>query len=399
MNVVPMLHAGAGRVVGLVVLLPVANPAQPTGQDQAQAVLPAERLEAYAQRVLRLPSEHVRRIFGHPDLLGDWTGAMAQAGGMARELGAEIVFNISGGRKAATIGAILGQAGADGIPVSLITVGLDSSMRLVSIGQRGALEERALPTSARASLDDYLASYGYREINQDARLEWTAWMQRQVRAVREIKKTPWPVRHIAFRALYRRLSAAGHQAAVVEIDLSPDQYDALEPIIAALEGARLDHRRLWVETDEARRFLAGQWLEALILHEVEAILGDLPELQVLSNVEIAPADGDASRNFIAAQTEFDLVILGDDRLDLVQAKAGTDKRGLHDAITKLGAYRTRLSGPAGGAWLITPLLTRSDLDKHHLLTHARNEGVMIYNNDRAVSRLITDLKARYSRRR
>lgn len=397
-NVAPMLHAGAGRVAGLVVLVPVTDPERPTPGDDAHAILPAKRLEAYAQRVLGLPAERIRQLHGHPDLLADWAGALREAASLARALDAEIVFNLSGGRKPATLGAMLGQSGAGGVPVSLITVGASSFVvRLVRVTGDGTLDERPLPTAARASLDDYLASYGYREINRDARLAWTAWMQSQDAAVRAIRKATWPQRQTAFRAIYRELTKADRTPVPFEITLAEDACSALAPIVGALEGATLTEDRLVIARDGARRFLAGQWLEALILHDVQARFSDRDDVQIFSNVEIADG-GEAGRNTAVAQTEFDLVIMGDDRLDLLQAKAGTDIRGLHDAITKLGAYRTRLSGPGGAAWLVTPLVTRKALEEKELIAHARSEGVRIHNNDGAVSRLVSDLAARYPRR-
>ena len=397
-NVAPMLHAGAGRVAGLVVLVPVTDQHDPTPGDVSHAILPAERLEAYARRVLGLPAERIRRREGHPDLLGDWTGALREAAKLARALDAEIVFNLSGGRKPATLGAMLGQAGAGEVPVSLITVGASSFVvRLLRVAGDGTLDERPLPTAARASLDDYLASYGYREINRDARLAWTGWMQSQEAAIMAIRKATWPQRQTAFRAVYRELAKADRTPVPIEIGLAEDAHSALAPIVSALDGATLTDFRLVISSDEARRFLAGQWLEALILHDVEAVFSDRNDVQIFSNVEIA--DGvEAGRNTAVAQTEFDLVIMGDDRLDLVQAKAGTDIRGLHDAITKLGAYRTRLSGPGGAAWLVTPLVTRKTLEEKDLIAHARSEGVRIHNNDGAVRRLVSDLAARYPRR-
>lgn len=398
-NVAPMLHAGAGRVAGLVVMVPVTDRVKPSGPDRAQAILPAERLEAYARRVLRLPEHRMRRVWGHPDLLGSWTGTLTEAATLARELDAEIVFNITGGRKPATLGAILGQGGAGEVPVSLISIGVSSfTVRLVRVARDGTLDERPLPTSGRAGLDDYLASYGYRAVNRDAQLAWTDWMRRQNQVTRRIQKMTWPERQAAFRATHRATYERRRAPLPFQLSLPENALPPLGPIIDGLEGAVLACDQLTIETNEARRFLAGHWLEALILGSVEARLGSRSDLQIFSGIEIARDMDQTGRNRSAAETEFDLVILGDDRLDLVEAKAGADISGLHDAITKLGHYRTLLSGPAGAAWLVTPLVSRRILDEYDLLAHAEAEGVNIYSGDGAVGRLVKDLNKRYPRR-
>lgn len=398
-NIAPMLHAGAGRVAGLVVLVPVTDTASPSPPDRAQAILPAERLEAYAGRVLKLPEDRMRRVWGHPDLLGDWSGAMAEAAALARDLDAEIVFNITGGRKPATLGAILGQSGAGDVPVSLISVGVSTfTMRLVRVRPDGMLDERPLPSPGRATLDDYLASYGYREVNRDRRLEWTEWVQSKDRAVRTIQRMGWRDRQATFRPIYRAMFDLRKKPLPLSFDLPDEAPPALRKVVGSLDGVVLESNRLTITTRHARRFLEGGWLEALILDAVASRLGRRSDVQVFAGVEIARDKDQPKRNRSASETELDLVILGDDRVDLVEAKAGADVTGLHNAITKLGHYRTLLSGPAGAAWLVAPLVTRRVLEENELLAHAEAEGVGIYEHTSSVGQLVTDLKKRYPRR-
>ena len=188
-NLSPMIHAGSSRIVGLVVLRAIADHKSPTTSERAQAIIPASRLMNFARNVLDLSQNDIVLITRHPDLLSDWTNVLATAAELARAKNAEVVFNITGGRKPASLGALLGYSPAsDGPRMSLISVGLSPFVvRLVQWTDTRTLSESPLPVLGRLGLSDYIASYGLVETAKTKRIDLQHWMLAQANATLQVR--------------------------------------------------------------------------------------------------------------------------------------------------------------------------------------------------------------------
>ena len=397
-NVSPMLHAGSDRIVGLVVLEAVANRENPTTSEQVNAIQPSNRLQDYARNVLGLSQEDIHVDQRHPDFLTVWKDALVKAADMARARDAEVVLNITGGRKTATVGGILGYPRAPGIPkMWMISVGVEPfAVRLVEITDNGDLRERLLPAEDRLDLPTYLESYGVREVNTKARRRYQGWMRQQRGAVEVIRGmlADRSAKRL-FRPLYSELYRQSEGSA--EVSLDPKIADIARPLVQSLEGCQLNGGTLRVETEEAFRFLNGAWLEAALLIAVEDAAGGKSGVEIASNVELAGLfdRGAVMKQGVptkaASQTDLDLVILGNDRLDVVQAKANVNVSRLHDGLDKLSKYRNQLAGQGGRAWLVAPLIDDAQLKKSNHRAHAVHEGVKLVSGPQAIDRFIASI--------
>ena len=379
-NTAPMLHAGLERVVGVVVMIPVADAAQPTSAELAQAILPAERIEAYATRVLRVDPDYFRRVYGNPDLIGPWQNGMTEAASLARELNAEIVFNVTGGRTQAKLGALLGIDG-DTPEVLLITVGAeDFIVRGTRIRPGQNLVETPLTVLERLQLRHYLESYGFREANPARRMAG----EQRIAARHNLVKSIMALRPSARRSIFSHINrqfSIRHLTAPCQISFFPNLHPAVAQIAAALDDCAFQDGNLTVQTEDGLKFLTGGWLEAAIFLDVSKALAGVPDSTVAANLELTDhrsPESDSKK----VDTEFDVVVLTNDKLQLIEAKASLDNNGLHRAIDKLGKYRTQLSGPAGKAWIVAPFHGRADLERAEILAHAEREGVkLLYGSD------------------
>lgn len=397
-NLSPMLHAGKSRVAGLVVLEAVAQHDSPTSAEQVHAIQPSKRLQDYAKNVLGLAKQDIMWIRRHPDLLGVWKEALIEAAEMARERNAEVVFNVTGGRKSATLGGLLGYPRSPGSPkLSMITVGIEPfTVRLVEITENGDLRERLLPVKNRLDLRTYLESYGVREVNTKARRKYQDWMRRQRGVVDVIRNllADGRAKHL-FRPIYNDLRHV--KPGLAEVRLKPEIMDIARPLVEELEGCQLRHGAIQIADENVFRFLNGAWLEAALLLSLEDAASRKSDVEIASNVELSGLfdKGAVFENGrptkAAAQTDLDLVILGKDRLDMVQAKANVAVSRLHDGVDKLAKYRNQLAGQGGRAWLVAPLIENSQLKKSNHRAHAANEGVKLVNGREAIEQFTAEI--------
>jgi len=163
-NIAPMLHGGPQRIVGVVILVGISKPNDPTPSDISNAIIPGQRLEDYARVVLGLRDGQIKPLVGHADLIADWTDALSHADQLAAAADAEIVFNVTGGRVAGKLGVMHALARHKGQPVSLISVGLaDFVVRRVEFLADGGVRERPMPVAGRIGLENYMRTYGIEE--------------------------------------------------------------------------------------------------------------------------------------------------------------------------------------------------------------------------------------------
>ncbi|MGQ0566602.1 MAG: Card1-like endonuclease domain-containing protein [Gemmobacter sp.] len=387
-NHAPLHHAGAGRIAGLVILCAFGSPNSPSAQDRIQTQAPTERLRQTAMDAFGLPRDRIRVVTGHADLLAPWTDALHIAADMARREDAAIVFNITSGRKTATLGALLGAPrGPDAPEIVMVTVGLDSTLRRIDLLPDGRILERPLPSRPGLTLEVYLGTYGLRVIDPTAGRQTEArladrtdayavlshglaqaeFRQRlgdlQTRVARCEGRAPW------------RLPLRGNEAAV------------LSSFLAVVEGVSVVDADLVLHNEDAQRFLSGLWLEGLALMALRSALSAHDMLHLARGVEVAGRRAPRGK----AETDFDLALLHGNRFGLVECKAGRDARSVRRGLVHLSHYRALLAAQSGGAWLVAPLATLTEEEGLHAQVAAL--GVALLTGAGAVDQLVVAVQA------
>lgn len=381
-----MLHAGSGRITGVVILVGLSAPNSPTTDDITHAVDPGQRIVDYARKVLGLPEDRIKKLVGHADLVADWTDVLSHADRLAAPADAEIVFNVTGGRVASKLGVMHAFSGHRGQPVSLISVGLsDFVVRRVEFLEDGTVRERSMPVAQRIGLENYMLSYGLEEHSPKAR----ARKQDTYRAAGLALDAAGDIlRRGRARDLFGKIMARvddpDKEKLPVSLHVSSADVQTLRPLIAALGGITIDGREISIDERNALRFLTGGWLEALVLREVESAFAGRDDLDIAATYEPRRRGGKAP------ETDFDLLVFGNDMLALVECKAITSTRKrFRQALNKLANYRAELAGQGGGAWIVAPLLGEKDC--RPMAEQARNAGIRVLHGDDAVVQLVADL--------
>lgn len=399
-NRAPMLHAGAGKVVGVVILRATSQPEEAdwTPSDRAQAGLPAERLVAYARSTLGLRSEDVMVLSGHPDRFTDWTGALNEAASMALTRDAEVVFNVTGGTVPCKIGALMGFEDGDGMPAMRIAslrrdpFGVD----LVSIGEDGVMAQAPLTVDARLSLKDYLASYSLQETDPEAR---------RVRQDKFRSAAPIGERMMerlaetndkrlfsdVFGELYRGLGDLKRTPAEIKLSQRADRLlRSLELDVGVRDLSFEPDRTMRLTSDFALSFAKGGWLEALVYAKVQTALQGRNDTEIAAGLELEyGADADSNRH--RAIAEIDVVILADERPLLIEAKAVVSMRAMNRAVDRIAQIRQRLGGAAAPAWIVAPLLEEPGLEAIDAIRNAEEMGIRILTGPDAVTHLVDEV--------
>ena len=128
----------------------------------------------------------------------------------------------------------------------------------------------------------------------------------------------------------------------------------------------------------------GGWLEAMVFREVEAAFAGRADVDVAATYEPRRIGGKTT------ETDFDLLVFGNDMLALVECKAITSTRRFREAVNKLANYRKELAGQGGGAWIVAPLLTEEDW--RPMADQVKSAGVRVLHGPEAVAQLVTELR-------
>ena len=348
----PLHHAGADRLAGLVVFCAISAPGHPTVADRSNALLPADRLIRAATEVLGLPKDKVQVLMGEADLLAPWTNALHEAAAMARRSDAAILFNLTSGRKTATLGALLGAPRGPDVPeIVMLTVGLDSTIRRVDILPNGRLSERPLPLGEPQTLQSYLGCYGLRLPN--------AHQRREEETVLMARDQAFPALEIGlknhrFRTALANLQmriATARQRPPCMVALKSGEAGELAPLLSVLDGVSVAVEQLHIADEAASRFLSGIWLEGLALWALRRANSTRRDLILARGVEVAGQRAPSSM----VETDFDIAILQGERLGLIECKAGRDVNLARRGLIHLAHYSGQLAAQSGGAWLLAPL--------------------------------------------
>lgn len=380
-NIVPMVNAGAGRVVGMAILVGLSNPDKPTNGDRSNALLPAERLRDYGRSILGLDDKNMIILKGRTEYFSDWTDAFGKAAGLAKALNAAIVYNITGGSKPQAVGALLGQpADRDGSPaVSVISFGHDRQTRQLRIGASGQLSEELLPVTEGMTLDTFLLSVGFKENDSEGRKHNQTLIDKNHLAAdameKQIAETSPALLRRLFAAFYKQVYNRDYRKDFT-VNVASDCMDFFRPAIARLDKTHIENGgSISIGSRFDLEFLQGKWLEHVIYRRVTKLLAGRNDTEVACGVRFGSGRG--GNDF----SDFDLAVVAGDRMDLVEAKAYITAKGLHEAIAKLAHYREAVGGHAGAAWIVAPLLSKDQVSGAGMQTHAKDAGIgLLYGN-------------------
>jgi hypothetical protein len=392
-NRMPLRYASAvpGRVVGVVILVGVAENENPDRDTMIEAIEPARRIEAYALNSIGLAEDRVRFVYKPSGDALAWLKAMKSANKIAQETGAEIVFNYTGGTKDMAIGAVLGLTLYNPLPRRplLLSVSHHGHPRLITLGENDPTVIE-LPEQVSDTLEDFLASYGLREVDPVKRKTETKWslQNEQARALRSLLAiNDVETRSEVIGAIYDNLPDIGRDRIITESNplrsqlpqnLNPTVARAAGDFLSEVSDVTFSGPGFVVTSRTAYEFLMGKWLEVLVyarvhhaLKNIKAGRSDAP--QIILGLHRGAID-EKGRSITSALREMDVSVFFNDTIIPISCKAKrSDNKGQSQEITVTSADGRDLSGPGTPRFLVAPILKKDDGDK--LKTIADRAGV------------------------
>ena len=389
-NATPIIHAGAHRIVGMSILCGVRDAGSPTRIESRQSVDPAARLEDFAKKhqVTR-----ISRVNGNPESFGAWNGALRTAIKCAREAGATVVFNVTGGTKEMSLGALLGLSPEE-----------RSDMMIMSVSKTGracvrptfddtrALRQHRLPAHGRIELAELLQLYGYAETTAQERKQHEEFLRRHrgtgervIAAVREIDRR-------ILGALHKAMS--GDKVSWITLDElrqhlsksarnkfpNPDhQFASLIRSFEGLEGmcVNVDSKGQMksVSVDQrARRFMAGIWLESVVFGMVEDIFEQHKrKVELAAGLKLALSTAPDKEH-----AEIDVALFVNGQLHVIEVKAVTSTVNFREYSPKLVSLRDELGSHQMRTFLVTPLLYERRVRHQGFRDRVGKQGVELF---------------------
>lgn len=417
-NATPLVQAGADRIAGMQILCGVRNPRTPTPAEQRESIRPAKRLTAFARDRGIVVDDP---IYGAPDSYAAWRCVLNEAAGRAREFDATVVYNVTGGPRSVPLAAIIGASNS--VRASMVALAVsfrDRRCTQLMFDSSGALTgECTLPEHGRIGFAGLVTLYGYREQNPDERRRHEAFLDKHQRiADRVLAETNRRDRRggkSAVAALHRSMQFDAASGAIrgaaatpfcVAVEALRAPPDALRRVITAFDG--LDGLnivrgkagrvlRIEVETEAARRFIGGVWLEAAVFGSVREVFRR-PRAEVVAGAVLA-VEGRPPRssNIVPDDTELDVAVVLDDQIHVIEVKAVTRTgsaehgRKFGDHIPKLVKIRQELGSQVMRSYLVAPLLSRSELERGSFVERAEKQGVRLLHGHRALQLLGREL--------
>ncbi|MDO8945011.1 MAG: DUF1887 family CARF protein, partial [Desulfobacterales bacterium] len=248
-------------------------------------------------------------------------------------------------------------------------------------------------------LEMYLNSYGYEEGQPEARKQRNEMMLKAARFGEKLLEAIGDGRtRGALADLYYLVQQAERgskgRRKTVAFPLRLEVSSALGQLLTRLDAVE-SFPGLTIESQEAGGSvvtipdlfslgsLGGTWLEAVVYKRLSKAFRGVRNVQVVAGLDVRLEGRKRSL------TDFDILIFGNDRLDLVEVKAVIGLDGLkQEQVTKLADYKRRLSGPAGRAWLVAPLVEYGHDDHRDLSRNAEQVAVTLLTGPSAVNRLV-----------
>ena len=413
-NATPLVHAGADRVAGMMILCGVRDPNSPTSAELRESIHPAQRLTSFA-RQLGIRNIH-GPVYGAPDSCAAWAGVLNDAAKYATDLDATLVYNVTGGPRTVPLAALLGASNA--IRASMVALAVSfnerACTRLAFSAEGQFTGERTLPARGRVGFDGLIALYGYQEQDRDARRRHEAFVCKhrpvadQVRAetTRRGGKASIAALHWAMQfssqGRERGESATPFHVAIGDLRAPPWALRRVVDAFRGLDGLNIvrnpvgnpaNINSLEVRTEMAHRFIAGIWLEAVVYGLVCDVFRNTSRAEVVAGAVLAVAGRPPPpSNVLPDDTEIDVAVVIDDQLHVVEVKAVTSSRRLGDHIAKLVKIRQELGSQVMRAFLVAPLLSRSELERGGFIARAEKQGVRLLYGQRALELLQRELR-------
>ena len=410
-NAAPLVQAaGAHRkIVGMRILCGVRDRKNLTDTERRESIRPAERLTKFASEQLGIMC--VDRIYGSPDSYAAWSDALNDSAERAEELGATLVYNVTGGPRTVPLASILGASDAARASIMMIAVSFgDRTCTQLVFDAGGALtDERALPASGRIGFDGLVTLYGYREQDPGSRKDHEAFIAKHgdiARNVLEEIRSLTRGRKSAIAALHRSMQfdcngkERGEHFAPFRVEWKdlqappphalhrePPPSNALRRVLRAfhgvdgldiIRGATGNVERIEINSEAARRFCGGVWLEAVVYGLVRDVFNKSAKAQIVAGATLAVEDKPPrSSNVLPDDMELDVAIEIDDQLHVIEVKAVTTSRDFGEHIAKLVKIRQELGSQVMSVYLVAPLLNKGDLERGGFSSRARKQGVTL----------------------
>lgn len=406
-NATPLVQAGTDRIAGMRVLCGVRDPKKVTPPEQHQSIAPAERLEAFAREIgIRAIDD---RMHADPDLYAAWIGSLNASAARAKELNATLVYNVTGGPRTAPLAALLGTTNMSRSSIVAIAVSFsDRTCRQLVFDDDGVLTaEHQLPSYARIGFDRLIPLYGYREQDPGSRRDHEEFIckHREV-AERVLKETksggkaavaalhwsmhfdsggrprikPFAPFRVDFDEIAKRPYAREPLKRVGPLTRVIEAFQCLDGLeIVRARGRKIE--RIYVKTEQACRFAGGVWLEAVVFGLVRDVFEDILGAEVVANATLAVAGTPPrSSNVLPDDREIDVAVVVDDQLHVIEVKAVNNSRGFGKQINKVAILRQELGSQVMRAFLVAPLLVKSDLENSSasFIKRAVKQGVRLY---------------------
>lgn len=369
------------RVKGILILVGMSDPVNPSENDRMQAQEPAER---FARAAVSLGYPRPKLISGKTASFECWVKPLVQWMEEVPDKTVPVIFNVTGGTKPMNFG------GAQGLRNGL-GLGGNLQPRIVYVDRGHALyEQGALPEARRAlpelALEDFLAMHGYAEpresrsrrlVHQEtalARKAVTLRIWHELQNDQKFQVNLLPLLADAILNSRKKKIEGGSGISMRRADLDSVLYgktkrpEIFKRIINKLcllcsreVGASLWIRSLKGETLECSsdftKWLGGQWVEELAfikVHQVIAAKG-LDAEAVHLGVRLHRVDGNGQA-LGEPDRDFDVAFVAKGQLHVIECKTGAfPKAADRQALIKyLMAVRQEVSGLHGLVGLLHP---------------------------------------------
>ena len=415
-NATPLVQAGAKRIAGMRVLCGVRDPKKPTPAEQRESIRPEKRLTAFARQFG--VEETDEPMYGTPDSYATWFRVLNEAAKRARELDATVVYNVTGGPRALPLAAIIGASNE--VRASMVALAVSFSDRACTqlvFDSNGQLTgELTLPAHGRIGFGGLITLYGYREQDPAARRCHEAFIgkhrdiadqvlaQTTNRGGKSAIAALHRSMHFDFTGAERGASATPFSVAFNDLGVHPKARAAAIRAFDGLDGLNIVRCRgahvqsIEVETEAARRFIGGVWLEAVVFGLVRDVFRCTRAEVVAGAVLAVEGRPPAASNILPDDTELDVAIVLDDQLHVIEVKAvtSTGRAGsggkFGDHIAKLVKIRQELGSQVMRSFLVAPLLSKSDLERGSFTKRADKQGVRLRYGPDAIRLLEDELR-------
>ena len=390
-NAIPIIHAGADRIVGMQILCGVRDPGKPTLDEERHSIRPADRLKEFAEEKIR-GIDVAPHTYADPDSFVAWGGALRQAIETACDNDCTLVYNATGGTKDMVLGSLLGLRQADRAKVMVISISkADRTCIYLDFDDTtGCLEERLLGRKEQIDLDELLRLCGYVEVDKEEREEHEKFIQEHRGVAESVLKAAIKISQGGHKSTLGALQwQMQNRQPPFSLDFRDIRADkgSLRCLLESFSGlagftikrgARNLIDSIEVENETARCFVGGIWLEAVILGVVKDIFKDA-SIEIYGGFKLAVKETRIpGQNTLLPDMELDIAFLIDEQLHSVEVKAVTTGQGFGQYTPKIFKMREELGTHRMRTFLVAPFLEQSDIEGGDFMSRTKQQGVELY---------------------